>query len=169
MRDARHLEGDVWVSGKVSAPAVYGIIKPRIIVPDWIPQAELPFILAHEQVHIRRRDNLWRVVAVITACVHWFNPLCWLFLKWFFADMELACDAKVLKTLGEGKAKDYAAALLSSAAGRSYFASAFGGAKTRIRIESVLSYKRLTVISTAAFGALIAAICFVLMTNAIGG
>ena len=169
LQDARHLEGDVWMSEKVSAPAVYGIIKPRIIVPDWIPQTELPIILAHERVHIRRRDNLWRVVAVITACVHWFNPLCWLFLKWFFTDMELACDAKVLKTMGEGKAKDYAAALLSCAAGRSYFASAFGGAKTQIRIESVLSYKRLTVLSTAAFGALIVAISFVLITNAVGG
>jgi beta-lactamase regulating signal transducer with metallopeptidase domain len=169
LRDARHLEGDVWLSAKVSAPAVYGIIKPRIIVPDWIPKTEMPFILAHERVHIRRRDNLWRVVAVITACVHWFNPLCWLFLKCFFTDMELACDARVLKTLGAGKAKDYAAALLSSAAGRSYFASAFGGAKTRIRIESIISYKRLTVISASAFSALIIAVGFVLMTNAAGG
>jgi beta-lactamase regulating signal transducer with metallopeptidase domain len=169
LRDARHLEGDVWMSAKVSAPAVYGIIKPRIIVPGWISQTELPFILAHERVHISRRDNLWRVVAVITACVHWYNPLCWLFLKWFFTDMELACDAKVLKTMGEDKTKDYAAALLSCATGRSYFASAFGGAKTRIRIESVLSYTKLTVLSAAAFGVLIAAICFVLMTNAVGG
>lgn len=169
LRDARHVEGDVWMSAKVCAPAVYGIIKPKIIVPDWITETELPFILAHERVHIHRRDNLWRVVAVITACVHWFNPLCWLFLKWFFTDMELACDVKVLKTMGEGKVKDYAAALLSCAAGRSYFASAFGGAKTRIRIESVLSYKRLTVLSTAAFGVLIVAICFVLITNAAGG
>lgn len=169
LRDARHLEGDVWMSAKVSAPAVYGIIKPRIIVPDWIPQTELPLILAHERVHIRRRDNLWRVVAVITACVHWYNPLCWLFLKWFLTDMELACDTKVLKTIGEGKVKDYAAALLSCAAGRSYFASAFGGVKTRIRIESILSYERLTVLSTAAFNVLIVAICFVLITNAAGG
>ncbi|HAS74261.1 MAG TPA: peptidase M56 BlaR1 [Clostridiales bacterium UBA8960] len=169
LQDARHLEGDVWMSAKVSAPAVYGIIKPRIILPDWIPHSELPFILAHEQVHILRRDNLWRVVAVLTLCVHWFNPLCWFFLKWFFTDMELACDAKVLKTMGEDKAKDYASALLSCATGRSYFVSAFGGSNTRRRIESVLSYKRLTTLSTVAFGALIVAICFVLITNAVGG
>jgi beta-lactamase regulating signal transducer with metallopeptidase domain len=83
--------------------------------------------------------------------------------------MELACDAKVLKTMGEGNAKEYAAVLLSCSAGRSYFASAFGGAKTRIRIESILSYKRLTVLSTAVFGLLIVAISFVLITNAAGG
>ena len=120
------------------------------------------------RVHIRRRDNLWRVVAVITACVHWFNPLCWLFVKWFFADMELACDARVLKTMGESTAKAYVSALLRCAAGRSYFASAFGGAKTRVRIERILSYRKLTIVSGAAFGLLIAAICFVLMTNAVG-
>jgi beta-lactamase regulating signal transducer with metallopeptidase domain len=169
IKDAKHLEGDVWMSAKVSTPAIYGIIKPRIILPDWITQSELPFILAHERVHMLRRDNFWRVVAVITLCVHWFNPLCWLFLKWFFADMEFACDAKALKTMGEDQAKDYANALLSCAAGRSYFVSAFGGTKTRRRIESILSYKRLTALSTVAFSALIVAICFVLITNAIGG
>jgi len=83
--------------------------------------------------------------------------------------LEFVCDAKVLKAMGEGKAKDYAAALLSCAAGRSYFISAFGGAKIQIRIESILSYKRLIVLSTAAFGVLIIAISFVLITNAVGG
>ncbi|GAU79680.1 regulatory sensor-transducer [Fusibacter sp. 3D3] len=169
LQDVCHLEGEVWISEKVSTPAVYGIIKPKIIMPDWILPEERPIILAHERIHIRRRDNLWRIVALITACVHWFNPLSWLFLQWFFTDMELACDAKVLKTLGDRSAQDYAATLLSCASGQRYFTSPFGGVKTRIRIESVLSYKRLTLLSTVAFGALIVAICFVLITNAVGG
>jgi beta-lactamase regulating signal transducer with metallopeptidase domain len=36
LQDARHLEGDVWMSAKVSAPAVYGIIKPNYIQLDII-------------------------------------------------------------------------------------------------------------------------------------
>ena len=38
-----------------------------------------------------------------------------------------------------------------------------------MRIENILSYKKLTVLSTLAFGALIAAVAFVLITNAAGG
>jgi beta-lactamase regulating signal transducer with metallopeptidase domain len=169
LRDARHLQDNIWQSGKISSPAVYGIFRAKIIIPDFVTEQDLPYILAHEKVHIRRRDNLWRVIAIITACVHWFNPLSWIFLKWFFTDMELACDSKALRVLGEDRAKAYASALLACAAGKSVFASAFGGARTRVRIENILSYKKLTVLSTLAFGALIAAVAFVLITNAAGG
>ena len=169
LRDAKHLKDNIWTSDKITSPAVYGIIKPKIIIPGWITERDMPYILAHERVHIRRRDNFWRMIAVITACVHWFNPLVWIFLRWFFADMELTCDAKALKTLGKENVKNYATALLTCAAGKSYFASAFGGAKTKVRIENILSYKKLTLLSTLVFGALIAAIAFVLITNAVGG
>jgi len=169
LRDAQYLRDNIWTSDKITSPAVYGIFKPKIIVPSWIAEQDMPFILAHESVHIRRRDNLWRVVAVITACVHWFNPLSWIFLRWFFADMELACDTKALSNLGEDEAKDYATVLLTYASGKSYFASAFGGAKTRVRIENILSYKKLTLLSTLSLSALISAVAFVLITNAVGG
>ena len=169
LRDANHLKDNIWTSGKITSPSVYGIIKPKIIIPDRIYESDMPYILTHEQVHVRRRDNLWRVAAVITACIHWFNPLTWIFLRWFFIDMELACDTKTLNTLGEEKAKNYASALLNCAAKKSYFVSAFSGAKTRVRIENILSYKKLTLLSVLASGALIAVVAFVLITNAVGG
>jgi beta-lactamase regulating signal transducer with metallopeptidase domain len=169
LKDAQPLDHHVWISSRVSTPAVYGIFKPKIILPDGFPRNALSYILAHENVHIRRRDNFWRMVAISTACVHWFNPLSWLFLQWFFTDMELACDSKVLKMIGEESAKDYAAALLSCAAHQPSFTSAFGGVKTRIRIERILSYKRLTLLSTAAFSLFLISVSFVLMTNAVGG
>ncbi len=167
--DARHLKENIWISGKVTSPSVYGIIKPRIILPEWIPEKDMPYILAHERVHIIRRDNLWRIIAVITACIHWFNPLVWIFLYRFITDMELACDTKALKILGEDKAKDYATALLACAAGKSYFISAFAGVKTRVRINSILTYKKLTLLSTIAFIVLLVAVTAVLITNAVGG
>ncbi|MBN2558572.1 MAG: peptidase M56 BlaR1 [Clostridia bacterium] len=169
LRDARHLRDNIWISGKIVSPAVYGILRPRIVTPPWIADKDMPFILAHERVHIRRRDNLWRAVAVITACIHWFNPLSWIFLRWFFSDMELACDVKALKALGGEKARDYAAVLLACASGKCNFSSAFGGLKTRMRIDGILSNKKLTLLSTLAFGALIASVAFVLITNATGG
>ncbi len=169
IREATHLHGNVWKSERIDSPAVYGIFQPKIILPSQAAEEDLTYILAHENVHVRRRDNLWRLVAIATACVHWFNPLSWIFLHWFFTDMELACDRKALQILGEDKAKSYASALLACAAGRSSFTSAFGATKTRQRIHSILTYKKLTVLSSLILSVLLATIIFVLITNATGG
>jgi beta-lactamase regulating signal transducer with metallopeptidase domain len=109
------------------------------------------------------------VIAIITACIHWFNPLVWIFLKDFFADMELACDTKAIKDLKEADKKSYASALLSCSAGKTFYASAFGGAKTRLRIENILSYKRLTLLSSICFAVLFVVIAVTVITNAVGG
>ena len=167
LKGAVHIKDNIYRSDKVLSPAVYGIIEPKIILPAGI--ADTDCILLHERVHVRRRDNLWRVLAVLTACVHWFNPLVWIFLKCFFADMELACDAGVLKKLDDDERKTYASALLACSAGKTYYASAFGGAKTRLRIENILSYKKLTLVSGICFAVLFAAVAVTLITNAAGG
>jgi beta-lactamase regulating signal transducer with metallopeptidase domain len=169
IRGATHLRENIWISERIDSPAVYGIFYPLIVVPTHMSEEDLPYILAHENVHVRRMDNVWRLIAIATACVHWFNPLSWIFLHWFFTDMELACDRKALHILGEDKAKSYAAVLLVYAAGKSSFISAFGATKTRHRIRSILTYKKLTVLSSLAFSVLLTTIIFVLITNATGG
>ena len=166
MKNVRHVKDNIYQSDKVSTPAVYGVIHPKVILPPGLGHDDLVYIMMHEKVHIRRRDNLWRVIAVITACMHWFNPLAWVFLRNFFADMELACDAKVINRLKGDQVKKYALAIIAASTGKVFYASAFGGAKTKVRIENILSYKRLTILSTLCFSALVAAIAFVLITNA---
>lgn len=156
---------DYYLSGSVTAPALYGVLRPKILLPLGTPEEVLPYILLHENVHRRRWDNLWRAVAILTCCLHWFNPLCWLSLKYFLQDMELSCDATVLKKLGEEEKKSYALALLETAQRRSLFVSAFGGASLRLRVENVLAYRRLTLLSAIAFAALFAVIALVLLTN----
>ena len=168
LKDAKHIKGNIYLSDKVLSPAVYGIVSPKIILPSAVSTSDMNYILQHEQVHIRRRDNLWRVIAVITACIHWFNPLVWIFLKYFFTDMELACDAGVLRNLDDGDKKAYATALLSCSVGKTYYASAFAGAKTKLRIENILSYKKLTLASGICFAVFFTIIAIAVMTNAVG-
>lgn len=160
------IKSNVYKSDRIAAPAVYGVIRPRIVIPTALADGDIDYILLHEQVHISRRDNLFRVIAVLTACVHWFNPLSWVFLKYFFADMELACDAKVLESLNERQTKEYALAILTCASSKTFFASAFGGAKTKVRIETILSYKKLTLLSSLCFAALVMVIAVIIITNA---
>ncbi|KJS80075.1 MAG: peptidase M56 BlaR1 [Peptococcaceae bacterium BICA1-8] len=166
LKSAELIQGNIYKSDRITAPAVYGVIGPKIIIPTAIADGDIDYIILHEKVHIERRDNLFRVVAVITACVHWFNPLSWIFLKCFFADMELACDTKVLKSLNGNQTKEYAHTILTCASGKTFFASAFGGAKTKVRIENILSYKKLTILSSLFFAALVVVIAIIIITNA---
>lgn len=164
--DSRLFESNVFFSGKVDSPAVYGIFRPRIIIPESYKDMDLEYIIRHEKTHIRRLDNLWRIIGFITASVHWFNPLSWIFLKAFLTDIELACDEMALSGYDAEQRKEYARTLLECSQSKSLLVSAFGGAKVRTRIENVLSYKKMTVFSAAGFTLLVLVIIFTLITNA---
>ena len=164
--DAKHLEQNIYLSGRVDSPAVYGIFRPKIILPESYRDKDLKYIIRHEKTHIRRLDNLWRMLGFFTAAVHWFNPLSWIFLKAFLTDIELACDEMAISGLESEERKDYARTLLNSTRSKSMLVSAFGGAKVRTRIENVLSYKQMTLFSGIGFAILILFIVFTLITNA---
>lgn len=166
IKDSTHLKDNVYFSEKVTSPAVYGIIRPRIILPLSYKDKDIELIIQHEKTHIRGLDNLWRMIAFMVVAVHWFNPLAWMFLRALLADLELSCDERVLVKLGVDRSKEYATALLECRQGPTVFASAFGGARIRTRIENVLSFRKLTWISLVAFVALIGIIFYVLLTNA---
>lgn len=163
IRDARPLRENIYLSEKVTAPAVYGIFRPRILLPaSWKGDTELA--LLHERTHIRSGDNLWRLLALAVTAVHWFNPFGWLFLRLFLTDLELACDERVLARLGADRRKEYARVLLESRE-RGGLVCAFGGAKISARIENILSFRRLTRLSLTACITLIGALFWVLLTN----
>jgi len=166
MRKARHLWDNVYVSAHVTGPALFGIIRPRIVIPAYMETEDLDYVLLHENTHARRKDNLFRCTALLTAALHWYNPLVWLFLKRFFEDMELACDESVVSKLRTEERKAYALALVEAAGQRSVFISAFGGAKIRVRIEKILSYRSLSIGAAAALTALLIVIAVTLLTNA---
>lgn len=162
-REAKLLRENIYLSERVTAPAVYGIFRPKILLPlSWKGDTELA--LLHERTHIRSGDNLWRLLALAVTAVHWFNPLCWLFLKLFLTDLELACDERVLTRLGADRRKEYARVLLESRE-RAGLVCAFGGAKIGTRIENILSFRRLTRLSLTACITLIGALFWVLLTN----
>ena len=166
IKNAIRLQDNVYISDRFTLPALYGIIHPKIIIPQGVSEKELPYILKHEMIHAKRKDNLWRCVAIVISCFHWFNPLIWILLKYFFEDMELSCDNKVICSLTDGEQKEYAYAILNSSAEKNMFVAAFGGAKIKVRIENILSYRKLTVFSCFCLLSLAATIVIVLLTNA---
>ena len=166
IKDSKHLRDNIFLSEKITSPAVYGILRPKIVLPTSYQDRDIELIIQHEKTHIRGLDNLWRIIAFLIVAVHWFNPFSWLFLKAFLTDLELSCDERVLVKLGANRSKEYASALLECKQGATVFASAFGGARIRTRIENILSFRKLTWFSLVAFIALISVIFYVLLTNA---
>ena len=166
MKDAQKLKENIYLSDKIKTPAVYGIIKSKIILPIEYQKRELNYILMHEKTHIKRNDNFIRLFALVIVCFHWFNPFAWLMLKLLYSDIELACDESVLSKCDETERKEYAYTLLSTAEKTNVFAASFGGSKIRTRIENILSYSKISIFSVVAFAALVIAICYVLLTNA---
>lgn len=166
IKNAVPLQENIFLSAKVASPAVYGIAKPRIVLPLSYKGKENALVILHEKTHIRTLDNLWRMMAFAIACVHWFNPFGWLFLKCFLGDLELACDERVLIKAGQGSAGEYALSLLECRQHTQQLASAYGGARIKTRIENILSFRKLSLLSAVGFTVLIGVISYVLLTNA---
>lgn len=98
-------------SDAVSAPAVFGLLRPSLLMPSgfrsWFTPKELRYIFLHELAHIRRRDLIVNGLMALIQVVHWFNPLVWFgFARWRL-DRELACDAFALDVLGGTHQRDY--------------------------------------------------------------
>ena len=140
----------VMTNDYLASPLVAGVLNPRIYLPAGIDFANtglLRHIITHEAMHIRRKDNLFKLVLLAALCVHWYNPLVWLMANLLCADLEAACDAAVLRQTGEDQKQGYAYSLLTMAvAGRqnTLLYSAFSKTEVERRIKGVLRYRKAT-------------------------
>lgn len=115
MLDLKPLESlPVYVSGAVETPCLFGVLRPVIyLVPEAIESSDgLHYVLQHENVHYRHRDNIWSLVRAVCLCLHWYNPLVWLAASRSRQDGELACDEDTIRQLGEQERLDYGRKLL---------------------------------------------------------
>ena len=137
---------EIFETDRIVTPFVCGFIKPKIYIPTDISQSELPYILAHERVHIKRLDYLIKPFAFLVLSVHWFNPLMWLSFFLMSKDLEMSCDESVLKQFGDETRANYSQSLLALATGKRQLISgsplAFGESNAKARIINVLSYKK---------------------------
>lgn len=83
------------------APAVGGVLYPRILLPLGIDRLlnrqELNAVLLHEVAHAKRRDNLIRLLYEVSLCALWFHPLIWLAGMRMALYRELSCDESVIQ------------------------------------------------------------------------
>ena len=136
---------NIFQSENVKSPFVLGIIKPRIYLPFNMNGQDLEHVVAHEQAHIHRKDHWWKPFGFLLLTIHWFNPLVWLAYVLLCRDIELACDEKVIKELGNEQRADYTQALVACSVNRRMIAAcplAFGEVGVKDRVKSVMNYKK---------------------------
>lgn len=165
LRTAIPLRDNLYQSDSIASPFVLGIARPKIYLPFHLAQEALPYVTAHEQAHIQRKDHWWKLLGFLLLAVHWFNPLLWLAYTLLCRDIELACDERVIRELSPAGRADYTQALVACSTGRRAFIAwplTFGEVGVKERVRSVMYYKKpgfwLVAVSLAACAA--AAVCF---------
>lgn len=152
----------------LSSSFVYGVICPRIYLPAGLTAKERVFVLAHERVHAARKDYLVKLLAWLARCIHWFNPLAWLFFALMENDMEMSCDEAALRKLGMDVRQDYSRALVTLSCETSRIGScppAFGEGRVKDRVRNILSYRRRTAASVAVLVFVLTAVVIGLSLN----
>ncbi|MYK39787.1 MAG: M48 family metalloprotease [Gemmatimonadetes bacterium] len=95
-------------SPSISSPMALGILRPIIVFPadlvEKLRTDELALILMHELAHVRRWDNLTRLLHRLVAAVLFFHPAIWLCGRMLRREAEQACDDLVVCATGRSEA-----------------------------------------------------------------
>nr|MBO2493999.1 hypothetical protein [Clostridia bacterium] len=101
----------------VKVPVLFGLVTPKILIPNSIKQAithsEIKHIFLHELAHLKRKDIIVNWLTNVLQVLHWFNPIIWLAFAKMCEDREVACDATVLYYLREDEKKKYGETLIN--------------------------------------------------------
>ncbi len=102
----------VIITDKVKSPALFGYLRPRLLLPKGILEKlnenQLCYVFLHELGHLKRHDIAISSLTTFLQTVHWFNPLVWYAFYQMRVDQEAACDAYVLSRFKNDQSPDYA-------------------------------------------------------------
>lgn len=156
---------NIYICDRIETPFILGIIKPKIYLPSSMSEQDKLYVLKHEKAHLKRFDHLWKPFGFLLLTIYWFNPLLWVAYSLLCKDIEVACDQKVIKEMGEEYKKDYSNALVNCSVPRKMISAcplAFGEVGVKKRIKSVLNYKKpaFWIIIVSVILSITVAVCF---------
>ena len=109
----RPLEGDPVLISENFGPALVGLRRPEIVLPEWtleMAPGDLHLVMLHEREHQKARDtHLLTAGLFALLAMPWNVPLWWQFRR-LRAAVEVDCDARVLS--GGVSGAEYGALLL---------------------------------------------------------
>lgn len=84
-------------------PAVIGLVRPTVLIPACIVTSttsqQLKLLLAHELIHLKRRDLNWAGLQTVASIIWWFNPLILFCSRMLSLEAERSCDEETLANL----------------------------------------------------------------------
>ena len=163
--EAVWLRENFWVCDQVKSPFILGLLRPKIYLSSSMEEAQLPYVIAHEQAHLRRGDQWWKPFGFVILMIHWYNPFVWVAYILFCRDLELACDESAVRDLTLEERKNYSYALISCSMQRRLVTVcplAFGEVGVKKRVKEILNYKKPSfwILLAAVVVCVIVAVCF---------
>jgi beta-lactamase regulating signal transducer with metallopeptidase domain len=167
----------VVVSDRIKSPALFGFVRPRLLLPQGMLETysleELRYVFVHELAHLRQRDIYLGWLMALLQVVHWFNPLMWFAFGRMRADRELACDTLAISMLAPHEPPEYGRTivnLLQSFSQVRYLPSVAGiledTCQIERRIKMIADYKKTSRTRWAGAMLLLAVLACVVLTNA---
>ena len=127
-----------------------GIINPIIVVPESIQTygGEKELAYAHEFIHIKHWDTLFKAICFVVIALHWYNPLVYYLWKELETTSKMVCDETMAVNMEKEKRVQYGNMIIdmAEAAGcqKDSFMISFSKGKGMIeeRIVRLLQVKR---------------------------
>ncbi len=150
-------------------PGVIGLWRPVLVWPRALTQAlsvdRVEAIVAHEMVHVMRRDNLLASVHMLVSAAFWFHPVVWWIGARLVDERERACDEQVLAF---GHSPDaYAAGILKTCevcvAVQLANVAAISGGELKERLRRIVCHEPRVPLGPAKVAVLVCALLAVLI------
>ncbi len=109
----KYVAMEVRTTSVLKAPVLIGVFRPRLFIPKTITDEKIiENILAHELVHLKRNDLLYKNFAMLVRCIHWFNPLVYIMVRELEKECEISCDIEATQKMNVDEKKEYMRSIL---------------------------------------------------------
>ncbi|MCP3860329.1 MAG: M56 family metallopeptidase, partial [Phycisphaeraceae bacterium] len=103
-------------TSSVSVPALFGFLRPRLLLPESalreLGPDQLGDVIRHELEHLRHHDVAWNWFLQALVCLHWMNPFVWIAATRLRTDRETVRDLGVLDREPARTGRDYGRTIL---------------------------------------------------------
>lgn len=154
---------NIYLTENTESAFVFGLFRPQIYIGYVVKEDDRKYLMAHEQKHIQRKDQLIKCIWFVLLAFYWFSPFVWVAFMMLCKDIEFACDEAVIKSAGSNYISCYADIIykygLSNTQKRIGFVS-FGGVSVRERIKSIMNFRKKSIVASIIAG-ILAIVCLV--------
>ena len=101
------LEGVPVVITDALGPATAGVLRTRVLLPRWVlalPGAQRRYVVRHEEEHRRSHDGRLLFIASLGVILVPWNLALWWQLRRLSLAIEIDCDRRVVRALGDAPA-----------------------------------------------------------------